>query len=430
MKPSRYNIFIPQGNGECVVYNTLSDAIVLLDQEAKDSVQEGKIEDIDSDNLPKLADCNIIVEDNVDERNIVGYHYTLNKFKSRMVRFLVLTTNHCNLACPYCYQRGITPKKAMDTATADNLVMFIENIVREQRYKTLILGLYGGEPLLNLGCCSRICDKLRSWTEEKNVELDVILTTNGTLLSEDVINRLSPLSSVHVTLDGPRHIHDRKRFRRDRKGTYDKIIDGIHLLREKGIKTSIRINIAKDSLSALPSLLQDLKRFLNSDKIHVYTALLEKPCHIIGCGGHDLLYIPENEIDDTKDKLWRLGLEWGFDSGPKKDGPCSFVSDWTFTIDPFGNVYKCFEMAGSEQCSVGTIRNGGSVTWNYAHYDQMAYDPCQIPQCRDCIYLPKCYGGCPKDAQERNIGSSHDCEIVERKEKSLLIEVKRRMEVR
>lgn len=433
MKSSRYNLFIPGEDGEFVVYNTLSNAIAILDQLAKDSIQGGRIEDVDSDNLKKLKDCNIVVDDRVDERKIFGYHYNAHKFKSQVVRFLVLTTYDCNLACPYCYQgAGIAAKKAMDSTTADNIVMFIQNVVIGRRYTKLILGLYGGEPLLNLDCCYRIYGKLKSWTEKKNVKLDVILTTNATLLTEGVLNRLSPLSSVHVTLDGPKHIHDRKRFLKDGEGTYDKIIHALCLLREKDINTSIRINIAKDSLPALPLLLQDLKEkgFLNCEKIHVYTQLISIPCNV-GRHEHDSLCIPKKEINDAEETLWHLGLKWGFDPGFGGVEPCSFVNDWTFAVDPFGIVYKCPLWVGSEQYRVGTIRNRGSIDFDHAYYDQVTYDPCRIPMCRDCIYLPKCGGGCPKDTREQNpTCSSKDCEIIDGIEKSVLLEVKHRMLVR
>lgn len=432
MKSSGYNLFIPQADDEFVVYNTLSGAIVILDREAKDCIREGRIEDLDSDNLQKLTGCSIIVEDNVDERRIFEYNYTLHKFRSHMARFLVLPTYDCNLKCPYCYQEGLKTRKSMDTATADNVVKFIQDVVLGQRYKRLILGLYGGDPLLNLGCCTRICDKLRPWTGKKNIEFDVILTTNGTLLSEAVLNRLSPLASVHVTLDGPKHIHNKKRFLKDGGGgTYNKIINVIRMLKEKGINTSIRINIAKDSFSDLTLLLQDLKDkgFLNCRDIRVYTQVVAVPC-FTGYSEHDVLCIPGNEMDDTADILWRLGLEWGFDPGFNVGGPCSFLNEWTFSVDPFGDVYKCPLWVGVERYRVGSIRDHGAVTWNPTYYDQMAYDPCLIPRCRDCIYLPKCGGGCPKDGHEQNPASSHECKILNKKKKSVLLEVKHKMEVR
>lgn len=433
MKPSRYNLFIPRGNDEHVVYNTLSSAIVIIDHDARDSIQKGRIEDIDDINLQKLKDCNIVIEDNVDERKIFGYHYNSHKFKSQVVRFLVLTTYDCNLDCPYCYQgAGITAKNAMDSATADNLVKFIQNVVLERRYTRLVLGLYGGEPLLNLDCCYRICDRLRSWTGKKNVKFDVILTTNATLLSEGVLDRLSPLSSVHVTLDGTKQIHDGKRFLKNGGGTYDKIMHVLFMLKEKEIKTSIRINIAKDSLTALPLLLQDLKDkgFLSSEKIHVYTQLISIPCSM-GRHEHDSFCMCGEEIDDSEDTLWHLGLEWGFDPGYGSVEPCSFVNDWTYAVDPVGFVYKCPLWVGYKQYRVGTIANRGGINLDHAYYNQVTYDPCRTPECMDCIYLPKCGGGCPKDAQEQSpVCNSNNCEIMDEIEKSVLHEVKHRMLVK
>ncbi|MDE6339515.1 MAG: SPASM domain-containing protein, partial [Muribaculaceae bacterium] len=67
-------------------------------------------------------------------------------------------------------------------------------------------------------------------------------------------------------------------------------------------------------------------------------------------------------------------------------------------IDPIGRIYRCWEHIGNEKYSVGEIvENGKAIfkTSNLVDALLSISDPLRIEKCKNCCFLPMCYGGCP-----------------------------------
>ena len=81
---------------------------------------------------------------------------------------------------------------------------------------------------------------------------------------------------------------------------------------------------------------------------------------------------------------------------------CSANSLWSVGVDPLGNLCKCTEAPGDARCVFGSARD-----WNPAdpldtasNPDVLtgylnAHGPITDPECRACVWLPHCAGGCP-----------------------------------
>src|SRR6185436_3568764 len=90
--------------------------------------------------------------------------------------------------------------------------------------------LHGGEPLL-LG--PRKLDRVRSkFRSVVPSECSFGLQTNGILLTDEILDVcFKNKTTVSVSIDGPKHVHDRGRIGHDGLGTYDKVVEGINRLR-------------------------------------------------------------------------------------------------------------------------------------------------------------------------------------------------------
>ncbi len=419
MKSSRYNLFIPRGDGEYVVYNTFSGAIVLLDQEAKNSIQEDRIEDIDNDNLQKLADCNIIVEDNVDERKIFSYYYTKRVHSTETVGFTIVTTYACNLQCPYCYEgAGNIMDTAMDNSTLERVLWFIRHVASITNCNKLEIGLFGGEPLLNSTACLRVLDEIGKLSEENHIRLTSWIFTNGTLLSDSIIKVLSRYrTSVRLTLDGPKKYHDKTRVFKDGKGTYDIIMEAISKLVSSDIDISIRIQVAKDNWMYFGELFDDLKKrgFLDDNRIKIGLSSIMALTNI--CRSYSPLCLQHDEIPDVYAKIFDMASKRGIWLAEKPVPTtqrmfCGFMNDHVYAIDPFGDAYKCISMLGQKQHKILSINDRGVGKPTFEFYDFMSRDPMKINMCRDCVYLPVCSGGCAILAKNK-FGTYHagDCSL-------------------
>lgn len=74
---------------------------------------------------------------------------------------------------------------------------------------------------------------------------------------------------------------------------------------------------------------------------------------------------------------------------------CGLNNDNNFTIEPNGDVYKCWEHTGIETHKIGSLNEEGNIdNISFAYYDWMTKNPLEIEACSKCVYLPACGGGC------------------------------------
>ena len=100
-------------------------------------------------------------------------------------------TDACNLNCRYCYHtegdRDLRQgeKKVMDLDVACRAVDFLIDHAGE--LEEVVLVFFGGEPLLNFRVVPELVDYASQKAAEKGKRINFAITTNGTLLSEEII---------------------------------------------------------------------------------------------------------------------------------------------------------------------------------------------------------------------------------------------------
>ena len=179
------------------------------------------------------------------EREISFSEYT-DLFRGDPAEFLqliLIITEDCNLQCAYCSYSGIYEyervhnRKSMPFLVAKkSLDYFITKhffrIRRINPTKRIVIGFYGGEPLLEFD----LIKKVMMYCSDKYPDLEIMwnLTTNGTLLSREVVRFLVENNVfVSVSLDGPEEEHDRNRIYKGGKGSFDEVFEGIIRLKEE-----------------------------------------------------------------------------------------------------------------------------------------------------------------------------------------------------
>jgi len=73
---------------------------------------------------------------------------------------------------------------------------------------------------------------------------------------------------------------------------------------------------------------------------------------------------------------------------------CSAYTVNSFTIDPYLNLYKCWDLIGLDDYKVGFINEEGKPVFNENNLIWLSLDPFEIEECRNCKLLPLCMGGC------------------------------------
>jgi uncharacterized protein len=141
----------------------------------------------------------------------------------------LVLTHACNLACTYCYT-GDKKKVRMTDDVADRALAFAFERAATSGSR-LQLELFGGEPLLERAMLVRIAEDARARAVATGVPLVMQTTTNGTLLTPDLVERLRMLG-VHLALsiDGTRAQHEAGRPLAGGGSSYDAVRRGLALL--------------------------------------------------------------------------------------------------------------------------------------------------------------------------------------------------------
>ncbi|MEK6334274.1 MAG: cyclophane-forming radical SAM/SPASM peptide maturase YhhB [Acidobacteriota bacterium] len=148
---------------------------------------------------------------------------------------LVKVASRCNINCTYCYvyNMGDSGWAEMPNHISQETTFAVAKALKELtqiQTRPFAVVLHGGEPLLlGPGKLDRVLTELRSVVPS---ECSFGLQTNGILISEEILDVcFRHKTTVSVSIDGPKHVHDRGRIGHDKLGTYDKVLLGINKLR-------------------------------------------------------------------------------------------------------------------------------------------------------------------------------------------------------
>jgi sulfatase maturation enzyme AslB (radical SAM superfamily) len=174
---------------------------------------------------------------------------------------VVILTDQCNFECAYCYQpRG---KQRLDFSTLvkaiDSLHLFFA--------PECFIHFYGGEPLLAFDTLRRAVEYLETLSTGRKVKIRYSLTTNGSLLNEDILGFLDEHRfSLTLSFDGLAQDLQRK------KGTFDLLTSAIpRTLARPGISLETNSVFSSETVGYLSGSVQSIIR-LGVRKLDVHFA--------------------------------------------------------------------------------------------------------------------------------------------------------------
>ncbi len=139
------------------------------------------------------------------------------------MQLTLVLTHACNLRCAYCYTGEKKPVR-MPSRIGRRAIDF----ALEQRPRNLTLAYFGGEPMLEFALMRELTAYARERTRAASVPFDIIMTTNGTLLTDEALAELATWPfEPSLSLDGVGPAHDVGRPFIDGRGSYDVVIDAL-----------------------------------------------------------------------------------------------------------------------------------------------------------------------------------------------------------
>ncbi len=389
----KFLVYFPIKDNKYIVYQTASQAILLLDHETLSKILEGKYYQLPTSYIRELRKSYILIDEEVNETLIYRYIMYSGKFNTNGFTYLILTTLDCNMECVYCYEKHLKRAIYMTEETINKTIEFILKQVKKYKTDIVHLGWYGGEPLLNIKAIHKICGSLI----EKNIKVTSSLITNGTLLTKKVFNEIAKynLTSIQITIDGPPDVHDERRPLRGGKPSFNliysnlkEILDLVDYIDKKPI-IGVRINIDKSNITHVPKLLEIFKDDGLEKKIKIgfSRTLRYSNCELIQT-------FSAREFSKYYINLLKKAITMGFNIKiklPFNPSGCGAYNVNTLVIDPQGYFYKCLDLVGIKKYSVGNLDRGINISkiaeWIFR-------DPVMSKKCRKCSFLPICGGGC------------------------------------
>lgn len=147
---------------------------------------------------------------------------------------LIKVASRCNINCSYCYvyNMGDTGWANMPNQISHDTILYVAKALSELRQiqtRPFAVVLHGGEPLL-LGP-KKLGKLLSVLRESVSAECSFGLQTNGILITDEILDVcLEYRTTLSVSIDGPKNIHDRGRIGHNAKGTFDQVLAGLRKL--------------------------------------------------------------------------------------------------------------------------------------------------------------------------------------------------------
>jgi len=161
----------------------------------------------------------------------------------RMVAWEI--TRRCNLSCVHCRASALCGPYPGELDTQHCLALLDEIAA----FSSPIIILTGGEPLLR----EDIFD-IAGYGNKKGLRM--VLATNGTLLTEEMVKKMRQVGirRVSVSIDGrDRESHDAFR---GVPGAFDEALRGIDLLKKGGLEFQINTTITQNNLDQIEAILE------------------------------------------------------------------------------------------------------------------------------------------------------------------------------
>jgi uncharacterized protein len=167
---------------------------------------------------------------------------------------VVQPTPFCNINCSYCYlpDRSVTTVMPQSSIVA----LFTKIFASGWTGQGLTVIWHAGEPLVVPVSFYETAFASIEALRPAGLQLRHSIQTNGMLVTPEWCDLFKKWNvGVGVSVDGPKHLHDAHRVTRSGRGTFDKTIAGIRMLRRENVPFHVISVITQAGMSAPQEML-------------------------------------------------------------------------------------------------------------------------------------------------------------------------------
>jgi len=333
----------------------------------------------------------------------------LNEHKEVHTKALCLNIAHdCNIRCGYCfastgnYHGG---RKLMPIEVARRAIDFL--LETSGSRKRLEVDFFGGEPLMNFDVVKETVLYAREREKDFNKRIGFTMTTNATLLNEEMQEFINEnMDNIVLSIDGRKAVNDRMRKNTDGTGTHDDIMPKIKSLADsrgnksyyiRGTFTANNLDFSEDVLYLADQGFKEISiEPVVADKDKAY-ALKEEHLPAI-FSEYERLAKKYIEYSEQGKGFRYYHFLMDLDGGPcvyKRVSSCGSGVEY-FAVTPDGELYPCHQFVGREDYLMGDIWNGVKNKDLQMKFSQNTVY--HKEKCDGCWARFYCSGGCQANA--------------------------------
>jgi uncharacterized protein len=409
MKASAYTVPVELADaGVLLLYNTRTGALLEFPLTQRADVDAALAAPREGDALAgELTRLGFLVDDDTDELALLEAAYRAARDDRTRLALTIAPTVNCNFRCTYCYQEH--PETKMAAAVQDALVERVRAGVAEGR--DVQVTWFGGEPLLALDVVELLSRRFIALADAAGVRYAAGMITNGSLLTRDVAERLRVLriDGVQVTLDGPADVHDGRRFKVGGKPTFETIVENLQVIADL-LDVALRINCDQENRDRVLELLDELEARGLRGRVRPYVAAVGDYTEVCADVAGTCMSSAEFSAFEAETMLAMHRRGWGVPRRPEPiDSVCIADKASGAVVDPTGRVYKCWNDLTRPREAVGHLQLIPTIEMKKKAETWERWSPFRLPECRACVMLPVCMGGCAFEAMKVPNPTHGDC---------------------
>jgi uncharacterized protein len=318
---------------------------------------------------------------------------------------VIKPTHLCNLACRYCYNED-ERNSIMSEAIMKLVIQETFRYCREIDKNTCVDFIWhGGEPLLaGLDFFEKVIIAQQLYSNGMKYSNSV--QTNGTLINEKWIDFFQTNKfRVSISIDGPRDINDAIRLDKGQKGSFDRIIQAIGLVKKAGLSLGVAVVISQANYNKI----DELYDFLCQKQLPFNVI----PLNYAGSARKNFVDLSISPLEFAK--AWiKLYDKWFYG----KKNKYVYCSDFAFktrsimekipvdcigsencskmniTTGPSGKIYPCATLSSDEEWCYGNIEDAPLSKLFESRPALRAQKRIPDPECLKCRWQKICHGGC------------------------------------
>jgi|GEM_PF-564940 len=400
-KFSDFLIKVDDGN-QILLYNILLRSYVETNVKELRKLQAAFNDADENSLLSNFVDEGIMLENYIDEYALFKYISDKIKYDRSILSITDVITLACNLNCIYCMQQGIelrNDKERNGSLSPQDRVSLWLSLMNLFDARAIAVTFFGGEPSLY----PEKLDEIMRSAENKQVPIKQYnIITNGVSFSDHMFEVLcnSKFRFIQITLDGPKHVHNRRRISQRYKKTWEKIINNIEKLLNK-TNLTIVIHTVLDKMNSKEKygiMIDELADIFGENVIKErFLFNIGLLSHPNGSCAYTIRNIPAlAEYADIYVDTIQIALERGiFLLDFLNIWPCTYHKETDLVIAPNGDLYNCISGVGRKEFRISSYSEFLNSTTNFLKfYSQFMENDHTDDECMNCLYLPICNGGC------------------------------------